>query len=178
MPVNVYQQTAAQYRQQAIETASPEQILLMLYDGAIRFLAIAKNALEKDDIETAHHHLIKTQRILLEFMSTLDINSGGDTARNLYALYEYYHHRLVEANIHKDTVAIDEVKVHLKNLRDTWAQAIDIAVKDPTFQQARGQGAGRGAPSFESSRGMPQPPHEEAGSSSQQHPGVRPVLTA
>ena len=75
---NPYAKQAAQYQKQAIETASPEEILIMLYDGAIRFLIIAKKAFEQKDWEKYNRHLIKSQNIILEFMNSLDMEVGGD----------------------------------------------------------------------------------------------------
>ncbi|MFN8614858.1 MAG: flagellar export chaperone FliS [Vampirovibrionales bacterium] len=125
--VNQAAALAKQYKSTEITTASPEELLIMLYDGAIRFLKIAKKAMLAKDIEKTHNHLIKAQRILSEFMLTLDMEAGGDIAKNLYALYEYLHFRLVHANIKKDTAAIDEVIGHLEPLKKTWEQAIEQA---------------------------------------------------
>ncbi|MGE0201501.1 MAG: flagellar export chaperone FliS [Candidatus Melainabacteria bacterium] len=125
-----YQNQARQYQRQAIETASPEEILLMLYDGAIRFLVIARKAMDANDLETVHKNLIKTQDILVEFMTSLDMDIGGEVAVNLFKLYEYLHHQLVQANIKKDPARVDEVLEHLRKLKDTWEQAIDIAARE------------------------------------------------
>jgi flagellar secretion chaperone FliS len=115
---------ANHYLKEQLETASPEQILLMLYDGAIKFLRIAKNAMAAKDLEKCHNHLIKTQNILTELMTSLNFELGGEVARNLYKLYDYYIWSLVQANIHKDPKPVDEVLEHLKGLKQTWEQAI------------------------------------------------------
>jgi flagellar secretion chaperone FliS len=120
-------QQADQYKRCNIETATQEEILLMLYDGAIRFLVIAKKALADKDIEKYSNHLIKTQQIVLEFMNSLDIELGGETAQNLYNLYEYFHYRLVQANIKRDVTMVEEVLDHLRNLKKTWEEAIRVA---------------------------------------------------
>lgn len=119
-----------QYKKAQVQTASPEQILIMLYDGAIRFLNQAKVHMQNSDIEQSHTNIIKAQRILTEFMSSLDMDLGGEMAENLFNLYEYLHHRLVQANIKKDTEAIDEVLEHLRGLKATWEEAIKIAAKE------------------------------------------------
>lgn len=119
-----------QYQKSQIETASQEQILIMLYNGAIQFLNIAKKAMEEKDIETMHNHIIKAQKIITEFQTTLDMENGGDLAQRLYSLYAYLHKRLVEANIKKNADYIDEVLTHLKDLRDTWLQAIKISKQE------------------------------------------------
>lgn len=119
-----------QYKKAQVQTASPEQILIMLYDGAIRFLNQAKVHMQNKDIEQSHTNIIKAQRILTEFMSSLDMDLGGEMAENLFNLYEYLHHRLVQANIKKDIEAIDEVLDHLRSLKATWEEAIKIAARE------------------------------------------------
>jgi flagellar protein FliS len=119
-----------QYQKTQIETASPEKILIMLYDGAIQFLNKAKVGIGNSNIEETHNNIIGAQRIIAEFMNTLDIENGGDVAKNLYSLYEYLHYRLIQANIKKDVEIIEEVLVHLKDLKNTWEQAIRIAAQE------------------------------------------------
>ncbi len=119
-----------QYQQSQIQTASPEQILIMLYDGAIQFLNKALIAMEKNDIQESHNNNIAAQNIIAEFMNTLDMDIGGNVAKNLYSLYEYLHYRLVQANIQKNPAYIEEVIRHLKDLKQTWEEAIKIASKE------------------------------------------------
>lgn len=135
---NPYAKSAEQYKKQQIETATPEEILIMLYDGAIRFLLVAKKGIDENNIEKTHNNLIKAQHIILEFMESLDMEIGGNIALNLYRLYEYLHHQLVQANIKKDVAMIDEVLDHLRRLKTTWEEAIRIARKerDGTRDQA------------------------------------------
>jgi flagellar protein FliS len=113
----------AQYQQTQFETAPPERLLLMLYDGAIRFCMVARKAILENDPKTANTHCIKVQNILQELMVTLRMDVGGDLARNLFDLYEYLSHRTMLANVHKQVEPLDEVVVHLKELREAWAQA-------------------------------------------------------
>jgi len=124
-----------QYQQTQIQTASPEKILIMLYDGAIQFLNKAKIAIENKNIEETHNNIIAAQRIITEFMNTLDLQTGGDMAKNLFSLYEYLHYRLVQANLKKDISMIDEVIDHLKDLKQTWEEAIKIALRERSQQQ-------------------------------------------
>lgn len=119
-----------QYKKAQVETATPEQILIMLYDGAIRFLNQAKVHIQNKDIEQSHINIIKAQRIITEFMSSLDMELGGEMAQNLFNLYEYLHYRLVQANIKKDLEALEEVLVHLRSLKATWEEAIKIAARE------------------------------------------------
>lgn len=119
-----------QYKKAQVETATPEQILIMLYDGAIRFLNQAKVHIQNKDIEQSHINIIKAQRIITEFMSSLDMELGGEMAQNLFNLYEYLHYRLVQANIKKDLDALEEVLGHLRSLKATWEEAIKIAARE------------------------------------------------
>ncbi|MCD6363809.1 MAG: flagellar export chaperone FliS [Synergistetes bacterium] len=112
-----------QYRQMQIQTAKPEQLLLMLYDGAINFLKKAKVAIEEKNIEEAHTSLIRAQDILAELMSSLNMDVG-EIALNLFRLYEYMHYRLVEANVRKDIEPIDEVLGLFQGLKEAWEEAI------------------------------------------------------
>lgn len=112
------------YLKNQIETSSPEQILILLYDGAIKFLNQAKIGIQNKDIELSHNNLTKAQNIISELRNTLDMEIGGDLANNLYALYNYFNRRLVQANIKKEIEPVDEVLEHLRGLRDTWKQAI------------------------------------------------------
>lgn len=123
-----------QYQKSQIETATPERILIMLYDGAIQFLNIAKLELNANtvplNIQKIHNNIMGAQKIITEFQNTLNMEIGGEMARNLYDLYDYLYKRLIEANVKKDVKIIDEVLSHLKDLRDTWQQAIDIYLKE------------------------------------------------
>jgi flagellar secretion chaperone FliS len=111
----------------SVQSASKEQLLLMLFDGAIRFLKVARKAMDTNDTKSSHEHLLKTQKILTELMATLDMKAGGEPAQNLMALYEYYYYRLVQANLKKDGAMVDEVTEHLVNWRNTWEEAIRIS---------------------------------------------------
>ena len=90
-----------QYQKTQVETASSEKILIMLYDGAIQFLNKAKVSIEQKSIEESHNNIIGAQRIINEFMNTLDFKIGGEVAKNLYSLYDYLNYRLIQANLKK-----------------------------------------------------------------------------
>lgn len=123
-PANPY---LKQYKKNQIETATPEEVLILLYDGAIQFLNKAKIAFEQEDFSSYSNHLIGAEKIILEFMNTLDMEIGGDLAVNLYRLYEYLYRSLINANLNKDISKVDEVLKILKGLRETWQKAIAIA---------------------------------------------------
>lgn len=119
-----------QYAEEQIKTASKEQLLIMLFDGAIKFARIAKKAMLAKDLEKSNTNLIKAQRIITEFMVTLDVKQGGETATNLMRLYEFYYHSLVQANLKKDTHLLEEVIQQLVDMRQMWFEATQIAAKE------------------------------------------------
>ncbi len=112
-----------QYRRTSIQTASPEKLLLMLYDGLMVFLKQAKQAIEKKNLEQAHTCLVKSQEIITELMSTL--NMDYEISDSLYKLYDYQRQQLIRANLEKDPAVIDEVMGFVTELRQTWAQAVE-----------------------------------------------------
>ncbi|ETT49978.1 flagellin-specific chaperone flis [Paenibacillus sp. FSL R7-269] len=113
------------YRQSSVQTSTPAQLVMMLYDGAIRFAKTAIEGLNKQDLEKSNLNFGKAQTILSELMSTLDFKY--EVSKNLYSLYEYTNHLLVEANIHKSVDKAQEAIGYLVDLRETWLQASKLA---------------------------------------------------
>lgn len=113
------------YRQSSVQTSNPAQLVIMLYDGAIRFVKTATDGLVQKDNEKANLSFGKAQTIISELMSTLD--RSYEISKNLYSLYEYTNYLLVEANVHKDILKAEEAKGYLIELRETWIQASRIA---------------------------------------------------
>lgn len=112
----------AQYNNSKILTASPAELTLMLYDGAIKFCSIAITAVENKDIEKAHTNISKTEKIIDYFRQTLDMSYP--VSQDFDRVYEYLGRRLVEANIKKDKEILEEVSTHLHSLRDTWREVM------------------------------------------------------
>lgn len=124
MPVqNPYEQ----YNQSKILTASPAEITLMLYEGAIKFCNIAVIGIEQGDIEKAHINIMKTQRIIEAFRDTLD--HKYPVAEEFDKVYVYILRRLFEANVSKDKEILEEVNMHLRSMRDTWKEVMKKAHK-------------------------------------------------
>ncbi|MBQ1682150.1 MULTISPECIES: flagellar export chaperone FliS [Agathobacter] len=119
------QQAFNAYNNSKILTASPAELTLMLYDGAIKFTNIAILALEKKDIEKAHNNIRKTERIVIEFQTSLD--HKYEVAKDFEKVYLYLISRLREANIKKDAEILEEVLKHLRTMRDTWKEVMTIA---------------------------------------------------
>lgn len=113
-----------QYREQSVLTASPGDLLLMLYDGCIRQLKLAKLSLAEKQMEDAGTALLKAQDIIDELIQGLDFQY--DVANHLFRVYEYINHELIQANITKDGQQIDALTDILSELRSTWEQVIKI----------------------------------------------------
>ncbi|MGN0167811.1 MAG: flagellar export chaperone FliS [Acetatifactor sp.] len=112
----------AQYNNSKILTASPAELTLMLYEGAIKFCNIAILAIEQKNIEKAHTNIIKTERIIDYFRQTLDMSYP--VAEDFERVYSYLSRRLTEANIKKDKEILEEVNQHLHTMRDTWNEVM------------------------------------------------------
>jgi flagellar protein FliS len=111
------------YRQTQAQTAAPGELVVMLYRGALRFVAAAVEAIDASDIEAAHTNLIRAQAIISELNETLDLARGGELASNLQAIYTYLNQRLIEANLRKDADAAREVERLLRELLPAWERA-------------------------------------------------------
>lgn len=112
---------SAAYRRVEVETASPERLIVMLYNGAIRHAEDAKRTIALNDVRRTHDHLIRAQEIVTELRGALNFNAG-DVAHNLDRVYDYVHRLLVQANLKKDAAPLDECLGHLRELRDAWDQ--------------------------------------------------------
>ncbi|MBD5135155.1 MAG: flagellar export chaperone FliS [Lachnospiraceae bacterium] len=113
------------YQNSKIMTASPAQLTLMLYDGAIKFCNLAIMAVEDGNIQKAHDNIKKVENIIQEFRSTL--NFKYEVAKDFENIYKYIYDRLVEANIHKDKEILEEVLEHLRSMRGTWEEVMKRA---------------------------------------------------
>lgn len=114
-----------QYEKNKILTASPAELTLMLYEGAIKFANIAVMAIEKGDIEKAHNNIRKVERIIEEFQATL--NHKYPVAKDFDEVYKYLQQKLLEANIKKDKEIMEVVLRHLRTMRDTWKDVMRLA---------------------------------------------------
>lgn len=113
-----------QYNNSKILTASPSELVLMLYEGAIKFSNIAIAAIEGKDIQKAHVNIIKVEKIIDHLRMTLDMKYP--VAKDFDRVYEYLSRRLVEANLKKDKEIMAEVCMHLRSMRDTWKEVMRI----------------------------------------------------
>lgn len=118
------QDTINMYQRNAIMTASPAELTLMLYDGAIRFCNIAIMAIEKQDIEKAHTNLKKAQAIISELRITLD--HKYPVWEDFDRVYDYIYRRLVEGNMSKDAEIVEDALKYIREMRDTWKEVMQL----------------------------------------------------
>ena len=112
----------AAYANNKVMTASPAELTLMLYDGAIKFCNIAIRAIEEGDVEKAHNNIVKVENIIDEFRATL--NHKYAVAEDFENVYVYLRERLSLANMKKDKEILEEVLKHLRTMRDTWKEGM------------------------------------------------------
>lgn len=123
-----YKRQANPYQKASIETASPGQIILMLYDGALRFLSQAKDGFSLDNPiqrnERVNNNIVRVLNIVAELKDSLNHKVEGDLPKTLDDLYDFIYHHLSQANIKKDPAHLPDCERVLKNLRDSWAEML------------------------------------------------------
>ncbi|MDD5348988.1 MAG: flagellar export chaperone FliS [Chthoniobacteraceae bacterium] len=123
---------AKSYQSVAVTTATPGQLVLMLFDGALRFMAAAENGFGQEDLrkrnETIHNNIGRAQDILRELQCSLDMSVPGDFSPRMYALYDFMVNQLHEANMKKELAPIATVSRLLGEIRDAWAQMLEKSV--------------------------------------------------
>ncbi len=112
------------YKNNSIQTASPAELTLMLYDGAVKFCNIALAAIEKQDVQKANTNIIKAEKIIVEFRATLDFKYP--VAKDFDLVYDYIYRRLVEANIKKDADILNDALKYIREMRDTWKEVMRL----------------------------------------------------
>lgn len=115
------------YKQNSVNTASPGELTLQLYNGCLKFIKLAKRAIEDNNIELRNINLIKAQNIIQELMVTL--NMDIELSQNLMQMYDYIHRRLVEANMKNDSEILNEVEDFVIQFRDIWKEVIQQSRK-------------------------------------------------
>jgi flagellar secretion chaperone FliS len=121
----------AEYKKTQVETASPEKLVLMLYDGAIKFLVQTKIKMNKKDknteqVQAISYSIKRAKAIINELAVTLDMKKGGDMAKNLLFLYNFMLEQLMLADLELDVAPVDRVIVMIKDLREAWLEVIKI----------------------------------------------------
>lgn len=110
------------YKNNSVNYASKEQLLLMLVDGAVKFAKQGRQAIIDKDVKKAHEYLTRTQDIFAELMVSLDLNAG-EWAKQVYSVYEFINYQLVQANLKKDITIMDSTLPLIQEVRDTWYEA-------------------------------------------------------
>lgn len=125
---------AKSYKSSSVHTANPGQLVLMLYDGALKFMSLAEQGMESSDPrvrnESMNNNLIKAQNILAELQSSLDMKVPGDFAKTMFGLYDFMIRQLQEANIKKTVGPIKTVQRMLKDIRDAWEEMLKKMAKE------------------------------------------------
>lgn len=111
-----------EYRKSAVQGATPLQLVIMLYDGALKFMEAGKHAMAAKDLDKQNTALQKAQKIVFELIACLDMEKGGEIAANLLSLYSYVVEQLVQANLRDDAEAVDRCIRILSDLRESWVQ--------------------------------------------------------
>lgn len=122
MAFNQANQAYAEYNRNKVLTASPAELTLLLYEGAIKFCNIAIIGLEQNDMEKVHNNIIKVENIIEEFQATL--NRKYPVAEDFDKIYKYIYNLLVEANIKKDKELLEQALTELRGMRDTWKEVM------------------------------------------------------
>ncbi len=119
-----------QYQNTQVQTASPEKILIMLYDGAIRFCRQAMQAMDGNNKAVQNEKIVRTMAIIQEFVTSLNHEIGGQIATDLDALYGFMLRELTRANVEDNRKALETVEALLSGLRETWVEAADIYTRE------------------------------------------------
>ncbi len=123
-----YLKLAKSYKTASIETASPGQLILMLFDGTLRFVEAAYQGFDEKDVrkrnEVINNNIIKAQNIVTELKSCLDREEGGDFSTTMFNLYDYMYDQLQQSNIRKEKEPLENTTRFLTEIRDAWAQML------------------------------------------------------
>ena len=138
---NPYNKYIKQYQTSNITTATPEKLMIMLFDGALQFLQKAKTAIEEKNLQDRAANIDGARKIIRELMRTIDLENGNDVSKQLFKLYNKMAMKLIKANVSRNISLIDEVVEDLSNIRWGFQKAIEIqtgvtTVEDVMKEQA------------------------------------------
>ena len=135
-PVNPYSKYIKQYQTSNITTATPEKLMILLFDGAIQFLQKAKTAIAENNYKERSENIDGARKIIREFMRTIDLENGNDVSKQLFKLYNRMAMNLIKANVQRNSDKIDEVITDLTNIRWGFQKAIEIQNGITTIEDA------------------------------------------
>lgn len=136
MPVNPYNKYIKQYQTNNITTATPEKLMIMLFDGALQFLQKAKTAIEEKNLQERATNIESARKIVRELMRTIDLENGNDVSKSLFRLYNKMAMKLIKANVSRNANLIDEVIEDMTNIRWGFQKAIEIQSGITTLDDA------------------------------------------
>ncbi|MGK0288835.1 MAG: flagellar protein FliS [bacterium] len=134
--MNPYQTSNNAYKQASVTTRDQASLIIMLYDGAIKFVKQAKLKIKANDIEGIHVALTRAKDIISELSSSLNMETNGNISQNLRSLYDYIYSKLIDANVRKDDAGLDEVVGLLSELREGW-NAISDQSQNTTMESTK-----------------------------------------
>ncbi len=135
-PINPYNKYIKQYQASNINTATPEKLMILLFDGALQFLQKAKVAIEEKNLKERSTNIENARKIIRELMRTIDLENGNDVSKQLFRLYNKMAMNLIKANIQKNSAKIDEVIEDITNIRWGFQKAIEIQNGITTIEEA------------------------------------------
>ena len=138
--MNTYSNYQDAYKKASVNTLDQNKLIIMLYDGAIKNANFAVQFMESGEIEKVHDSLIKTKNIVTELLATLNMDQGGEIAKNLKSLYSYMFSQLIEANMEKKSEPVLNVIDLLKELRGAWVQIKEKKKPEEKKGDVSGQG--------------------------------------
>jgi flagellar protein FliS len=140
-PIHPYNKDIKQYQANNINTATPEKLMILLFDGAIQFLIKAKTAIAENNFQERSTNIDGARKIIRELMRTIDLENGNDVSKQLFRLYNRMAMNLIKANVQRNTDKINEVIEDLTNIRWGFQKAIEIQSGVTTLEDAMSEQA-------------------------------------
>ena len=135
-PVNPYNKYIKQYQASNVNTATPEKLMIMMFDGALQFLQKAKTAIAEGNLKERSTNIDGARKIIRELMRTIDLENGNDVSKQLFKLYNRMAMNLIKANVQRNAALIDTVIEDISNIRWGFQKAIEIQTGVTTLEQA------------------------------------------
>lgn len=135
-PVNPYNKYIKQYQASNVNTATPEKLMIMMFDGALQFLQKAKAAIAEGNLKERSTNIDGARKIIRELMRTIDLENGNDVSKQLFKLYNKMAMNLIKANVQRNAALIDTVIEDISNIRWGFQKAIEIQTGVTTLEQA------------------------------------------
>ena len=135
-PVNPYNKYIKQYQASNVNTATPEKLMIMLFDGALQFLQKAKTAIAEKNLVERSQNIDGARKIIRELMRTIDLENGNDVSKQLFRLYNKMAMNLIKANVQRNANLIDEVIEDISNIRWGFQKVIEIQNGTTTIEDA------------------------------------------